>query len=62
MSPEELTVLLKKYKAKEFDPHSGKGFAYVYTQDNEKFKVVEEVYEMFSGGDDDAGTNGVELE
>ena len=41
--------LLEKYKAKSFDPDTGKGFAYVYSLQNNKFnKTIEKVYDMFS--------------
>lgn len=56
LSSTELMELLKTYRAKAFNPHSGKGFAYVYTMENEKFECIEKAYDMFSGDDEIEGT------
>lgn len=59
MESDELMKLLREYRAKAFNPHSGKSFAYVYTLENEKFKSVEKAYDMFSGDNDLEGTNDI---
>lgn len=48
LSEQELLSILKKKKSEEFDPHSGKGFAYVYTSEDARFKAIKEVYSMYS--------------
>lgn len=55
LTSDELMTLLKEYKAQSFDPDTGKGFAYVYTQQNDKFKCIETVYDMFNDDNDDQG-------
>ena len=45
---------LEKCKKADIDPHSGKIFAYVYTTDNECFRVVEEALQTFKDVEPDA--------
>lgn len=45
---------LEECKKAETDPHSGKIFAYVYTTDNDCFRVVEKAMEMFRDADPQA--------
>ena len=49
VSRDVLLKELEECKKAETDPHSGKIFAYVYTTDNDSFRVVEEAMEMFRG-------------
>lgn len=71
LSKDQLLGDLEKSKVAETDPHSGKIFAYVYTTDNECFRVVEKALQMFrdaspqampaAGSDQDAKSSIVEM-
>ena len=46
---DELRKEMERLKAYDFDVKDGKAFAYVYTTDDEKFKLQKLAHELFSG-------------
>ena len=48
LSEQELLSILRKKKSEEFNPHTGKGFAYVYTLEDSRFKAIKEAYNMYT--------------
>ena len=43
---------LKSRRHDEFDPDTGKGFAYVYTLNNAQFQSVQKAFDMFEFSED----------
>lgn len=48
LTSDQLITELKRRKSVEFDPHTGKGFAYVYTLNDDRFKTIQKAFDMFS--------------
>ena len=48
LTSDQLITELKRRKSLEFDPHTGKGFAYVYTLNDVRFKTIQQAFDMFS--------------
>lgn len=47
LSNDKLLEELQKRKEAEFDPDSGRGFAYVYTKEDPRFHAVQKAFDMF---------------
>ena len=47
LSNDELLAELQRRKEAEFDPDSGKAFAYVYTMEDSRFQAVQKAFDMF---------------
>ena len=43
---------LKRRRHNEFDPDTGKGFAYVYTLNNAQFQLVQKAFDLFEFNED----------
>lgn len=57
LSNEKLLDNLKRRRHDEFDPDSGKGFAYVYTLNNAQFQSVQKAFDLFEFNEDSQQSN-----